>query len=158
MLRTLRGHSNSVLAVQFDSRIIVSGSEDHTVRVWSSTEGQLYVKVVQTGTCGLLLATGFGPTAPSLLCDEVDRESFRFSQRTSYQYRVHQRRQGAIIPKFPTVSHTACIHWRATRRRLHACTWTTHTLSLAPATGVCRLESDRRVRCFFWCFIWVSGA
>jgi hypothetical protein len=110
MLRTLRGHSNSVLAVQFDSRIIVSGSEDHTVRVWSSTEGQLYVEVIQYSNCWLWRSTGSRPTAPSLLCDvdsEEVRESFHFSQRTSYQYNMHQRRRGALTPKFPTVSQHA---------------------------------------------------
>ena len=37
--RILTGHTGSVLCLQYDERVIISGSSDSTVRVWDVTSG-----------------------------------------------------------------------------------------------------------------------
>src|SRR5437867_9824375 len=41
--RTLKGHAGSVLTVKFtaDGKTLVSGSRDHTVRIWDVATGEL---------------------------------------------------------------------------------------------------------------------
>ena len=42
-MRMLRGHTEGVLAVCFDSNVVVSGSEDKTVRIWPLRDLDKYV-------------------------------------------------------------------------------------------------------------------
>lgn len=44
VLQTLRGHASGVRAIQFDSRVLVSGSLDGTVKIVSS--GQRRIKTI----------------------------------------------------------------------------------------------------------------
>ena len=39
--RTLNGHTGSVLCLQYDERVIISGSSDSTVRVWDVHGGDM---------------------------------------------------------------------------------------------------------------------
>jgi F-box and WD-40 domain protein 1/11 len=38
--QVLTGHTGSVLCLQYDERVIISGSSDSTVRVWDVTTGE----------------------------------------------------------------------------------------------------------------------
>lgn len=40
-LQTLTGHTGSVLCLQYDDKVIISGSSDATVRVWDVNSGEL---------------------------------------------------------------------------------------------------------------------
>jgi F-box/WD-40 domain protein MET30 len=39
-IRTLEGHTGGVLSLHFDCRLMVSGSTDHTIRVWNFQAGE----------------------------------------------------------------------------------------------------------------------
>jgi WD40 repeat protein len=41
LIRTLRGHTDSVMCLDFNKQWIVSGSKDHTIRVWDVKTGQV---------------------------------------------------------------------------------------------------------------------
>ncbi len=40
-LQVLTGHTGSVLCLQYDEKVIISGSSDSTVRVWDVKTGEL---------------------------------------------------------------------------------------------------------------------
>lgn len=40
-LQVLTGHTGSVLCLQYDERVIISGSSDSTVRVWDVNTGDM---------------------------------------------------------------------------------------------------------------------
>ena len=39
--QVLTGHTGSVLCLQYDERVIISGSSDSTVRVWDLNNGEM---------------------------------------------------------------------------------------------------------------------
>jgi len=39
--QVLTGHTGSVLCLQYDERVIISGSSDATVRVWDANNGDM---------------------------------------------------------------------------------------------------------------------
>lgn len=41
LLQVLTGHTGSVLCLQYDDRVIISGSSDGTVRVWDAVTGDM---------------------------------------------------------------------------------------------------------------------
>lgn len=41
MLQVLQGHTGSVLCLQYDDKVIISGSSDSTVRVWDVSTGDM---------------------------------------------------------------------------------------------------------------------
>lgn len=43
----MTGHSGSVLCLQFDEKVIVSGSNDSTVRVWNIATGEMLNTLTQ---------------------------------------------------------------------------------------------------------------
>ncbi|ORX79002.1 WD40 repeat-like protein [Basidiobolus meristosporus CBS 931.73] len=59
-LRRLPGHAEGIYCIQFDSKKIISGSRDHTIKVWD----------IQSGYC---ISTYQGHTA-SVLCLQYDEE------------------------------------------------------------------------------------
>jgi F-box and WD-40 domain protein 1/11 len=40
-MQVLTGHTGSVLCLQYDDKVIVSGSSDSTVRVWNVVNGEM---------------------------------------------------------------------------------------------------------------------
>lgn len=40
-IKTLTGHTGSVLCLQYDDKVIISGSSDSTVRVWDVESGEM---------------------------------------------------------------------------------------------------------------------
>ena len=40
-VKVLTGHTGSVLCLQYDDRVIISGSSDSTVRVWDLNNGEM---------------------------------------------------------------------------------------------------------------------
>lgn len=41
IFQVLTGHTGSVLCLQYDDKVIISGSSDSTVRVWDVTTGEM---------------------------------------------------------------------------------------------------------------------
>ncbi len=42
VVQVLKGHENWIWAQQFDGKLIASGSDDHTVRVWNPLTAKCY--------------------------------------------------------------------------------------------------------------------
>lgn len=45
--QVLTGHTGSVLCLQYDERVIISGSSDSTVRVWDLNNGEMVKYTLQ---------------------------------------------------------------------------------------------------------------
>jgi hypothetical protein len=72
-LRTLGGHTNSVLTVAFnsDGRLAVTGSADQTARIWELNTGRLLQTL--TGHTGWVLQAAFSPDGRRVATGGMDR-------------------------------------------------------------------------------------
>ena len=57
--RVLTGHTGSVLCLQYDEKVIISGSSDSTVRVWDVESGELVNTIIHHCEAVLHLSFNF---------------------------------------------------------------------------------------------------
>ena len=44
--KVLTGHTGSVLCLQYDEKVVISGSSDSTVRVWDVESGEMVITLI----------------------------------------------------------------------------------------------------------------
>src|SRR5262249_35209731 len=69
-LVTLKGHEDTVAAVQLTGRVVATGSYDHTAALWDASSGKLLHRL--TGHRGPVLAVAFSPDQATLATGSID--------------------------------------------------------------------------------------
>lgn len=82
LLRTLKGHQDTVLSVAFDPQgeTLASGSSDHTVRLWEAQSGKL-LRTLE-GHTGRVSIVAFSPDGRLLASKSVDHTIWLWSCKT----------------------------------------------------------------------------
>ncbi|VXD22178.1 WD40 repeat domain-containing protein [Planktothrix paucivesiculata] len=97
LLRTLVGHTDEILALEVtpDSQWLISGSEDHTIKVWDIATGQeIYTLTGHTGSVLTLVLTSDGKQVISGSADHTIKVWSLETGQEIYTLRGHQ----GIIP------------------------------------------------------------
>ena len=97
LLRTLVGHTDEILALEVtpDSQLLISGSKDHTIKVWDIATGQeIYTLIGHTGSVLTLVLTSDGKQVISGSADHTIKIWSLETGQEIYTLRGHQ----GIIP------------------------------------------------------------